>query len=120
MSYNGAIDYGLLGDYDALPDIDLIAEGIEASLQELLRGRAGQAGAAPRRPAERRRRNRTEDPTPILPSEPTRALAGTGGGHARQARAGPRRQAGAQATGGIAAAARLGRERAAVVSPPRS
>jgi diacylglycerol O-acyltransferase len=36
MSYDGGIDYGLLGDYDALPDIDLIAEGIEACLQELL------------------------------------------------------------------------------------
>ena len=36
MSYNGAIDYGLLGDYDALPDIDLIAEGIEDALAELL------------------------------------------------------------------------------------
>jgi hypothetical protein len=37
MSYNGGIEYGLLGDYDALPDIDTIAEGIDSSLQELLR-----------------------------------------------------------------------------------
>jgi WS/DGAT/MGAT family acyltransferase len=36
MSYNGGIDYGLLGDYDALPDIDVIADGIEESLAELL------------------------------------------------------------------------------------
>ncbi|MGB9185053.1 MAG: wax ester/triacylglycerol synthase family O-acyltransferase [Solirubrobacteraceae bacterium] len=36
MSYNGGLDFGLLGDYDALPDIDLIAEGISASLAELL------------------------------------------------------------------------------------
>jgi WS/DGAT/MGAT family acyltransferase len=36
MSYNGGIDYGLLGDYDALPDIDVIADGIAASLEELL------------------------------------------------------------------------------------
>ena len=36
MSYNGGIDYGLLGDYDALPDIDTIADGIDASLRELL------------------------------------------------------------------------------------
>ena len=36
MSYNGGIDYGLLGDYDALPDIGLIAEGIEEGLAELL------------------------------------------------------------------------------------
>jgi diacylglycerol O-acyltransferase / wax synthase len=36
MSYNGGMDYGLLGDFDALPDIDVIAEGIEQALQELL------------------------------------------------------------------------------------
>jgi WS/DGAT/MGAT family acyltransferase len=36
MSYNGRINFGLLGDYDALPDIARIADGIEASLEELL------------------------------------------------------------------------------------
>jgi diacylglycerol O-acyltransferase / wax synthase len=36
MSYNGKINFGLLGDYDALPDIGLIADGIEASLEELV------------------------------------------------------------------------------------
>jgi len=36
MSYNGAIDFGLLGDYDALPDLDVVAEGIEASLAQLV------------------------------------------------------------------------------------
>jgi hypothetical protein len=36
MSYNGRIEYGLLGDYDALPDIELIAEGIDVALQDLL------------------------------------------------------------------------------------
>ena len=36
MSYNGQINFGLLGDYDALPDIGLIADGIEASLEELV------------------------------------------------------------------------------------
>jgi len=45
MSYNGGLDYGLLGDYDAMPDIDLVADGIEASLAELL------AAARGRRPA---------------------------------------------------------------------
>jgi diacylglycerol O-acyltransferase / wax synthase len=42
MSYNGGLDFGLLGDYDALPDIDLIAEGIAASLAELLAIARGQ------------------------------------------------------------------------------
>ena len=31
-----SINFGLLGDFDALPDLADIAEGIEASLEELL------------------------------------------------------------------------------------
>ncbi|MEA2169529.1 MAG: diacylglycerol O-acyltransferase / wax synthase, partial [Solirubrobacteraceae bacterium] len=37
MSYDGSMDFGLLGDYDAMPDLDVVAEGIEGSLAELLR-----------------------------------------------------------------------------------
>jgi diacylglycerol O-acyltransferase len=44
MSYNGRLEYGLLGDFDALPDIDLIAGGIEASLAELLAAAREDAG----------------------------------------------------------------------------
>ncbi|HXS43028.1 MAG TPA: wax ester/triacylglycerol synthase family O-acyltransferase [Solirubrobacteraceae bacterium] len=36
MSYNGHMNFGLLADYDALPDVDAIAEGIRASLAELV------------------------------------------------------------------------------------
>ncbi|HEX6586532.1 MAG TPA: wax ester/triacylglycerol synthase family O-acyltransferase [Solirubrobacterales bacterium] len=36
MSYNGGIDFGLLGDYDAMEDIEMIATGISESLSELL------------------------------------------------------------------------------------
>ncbi len=35
MSYNGRICFGLLADYDAVEDVDIIAEGISASLAEL-------------------------------------------------------------------------------------
>jgi diacylglycerol O-acyltransferase len=35
MSYDGELAYGLLGDYDALEDIDSLARGIDASLAEL-------------------------------------------------------------------------------------
>jgi diacylglycerol O-acyltransferase / wax synthase len=35
MSYNGRMNFGLLGDYDALPDIAVVGEGIERSLAEL-------------------------------------------------------------------------------------
>jgi diacylglycerol O-acyltransferase len=38
MSYDGQIAYGLLGDHGSLPDMDLIASGIERSLAQLLAG----------------------------------------------------------------------------------
>jgi diacylglycerol O-acyltransferase / wax synthase len=61
MSYNGGINFGLLGDYDALPDIDMIADGIAESLAALKRAaqakEARQAGArAARAPVARPRR----------------------------------------------------------------
>jgi diacylglycerol O-acyltransferase len=53
MSYNGQMSFGLLGDYDAMGDIDAVAEGIEASLAELVAlarretgGRSGSNGRA--------------------------------------------------------------------------
>jgi diacylglycerol O-acyltransferase / wax synthase len=36
MSYNGGIDFGLLGDYDAMEDIEEIAEDIAEAIAELL------------------------------------------------------------------------------------
>jgi diacylglycerol O-acyltransferase / wax synthase len=36
MSYNGKIDFGLLGDYDAIPDLEKMAGFFEESLEELL------------------------------------------------------------------------------------
>jgi len=36
MSYHGGIDFGLLGDYDAMYDLDAFGEHLEASLAELL------------------------------------------------------------------------------------
>jgi hypothetical protein len=50
MSYNGGIDFGLLGDYDAMEDIDTIATGLSESLADLLSAaeavRATQEGMA--------------------------------------------------------------------------
>jgi diacylglycerol O-acyltransferase / wax synthase len=36
MSYNGQMNFGLLGDFDALPDIDTIGQNIAAELANLL------------------------------------------------------------------------------------
>jgi diacylglycerol O-acyltransferase len=42
MSYNGQMNFGLIGDYDAMPDLETVADSIAASLAELvtLAGRA--------------------------------------------------------------------------------
>ena len=63
MSYNGHMNFGLLGDYDAMPDIDVVADGIEAALAELVerarRERGEDAGAAANGRAGSSRRART-------------------------------------------------------------
>ncbi len=37
MSYNGKVDFGLLADYDAMPDLEFIGHELERSLEELLK-----------------------------------------------------------------------------------
>jgi len=54
MSYNGRIDFGLLGDYDAMEDINLIAEGIEAEIRQLLEA----AEASEKRARKRKEKSR--------------------------------------------------------------
>jgi hypothetical protein len=54
MSYNGEIAFGLLGDFDALPDIDVVADGLDEALQELVdaaRGKQGSGAARGKRSA---------------------------------------------------------------------
>jgi WS/DGAT/MGAT family acyltransferase len=46
MSYNGQLNFGLLGDFDALPDIDRIGEHLASELAHLV-SLAGEAVAAP-------------------------------------------------------------------------
>jgi len=53
MSYNGRMDFGLLGDYDAMADLDVVAQALRDSLDELL----AIAGAT-----AKRRRRRTGTP----------------------------------------------------------
>ena len=36
MSYNGGMDFGLLGDYDAMPDLETVADGVREALGELV------------------------------------------------------------------------------------
>jgi hypothetical protein len=47
MSYNGEINFGLLGDYDEMDDLDVVIEGIEESIAELLAAVDDRAAAEP-------------------------------------------------------------------------
>ena len=49
MSYNGRMDFGLLGDYDAMDDIEDLGEALRESLEELVEAAGG------RKPKRRRR-----------------------------------------------------------------
>jgi diacylglycerol O-acyltransferase len=48
MSYNGKVDFGLLADYDAMPDLEEFAEMLEESLAELLEAARTRTKAAAR------------------------------------------------------------------------
>src|ERR687897_190589 len=54
MSYNGGMDFGLLGDYDAMPDLDELGQDLEVALEELVvaakrQAKANGRGKAPRK-----------------------------------------------------------------------
>jgi WS/DGAT/MGAT family acyltransferase len=54
MSYNGKVDFGLLGDYDAMPDLDSVAQLVDESVDELLAAAREAAPPRPRRRAAKR------------------------------------------------------------------
>jgi hypothetical protein len=44
MSYDGGMDFGLLGDYDAMPDLEQLGEMFVESLDELLAAATAESG----------------------------------------------------------------------------
>jgi diacylglycerol O-acyltransferase len=79
MSYNGQLNFGLLGDFDALPDIESIGASIAAELAELVAlARDESAPTPPTQPRPRR-----ESPSPPRRSSRSRA---SGAQSARAAR----------------------------------
>ena len=69
MSYDGTLNFGLLGDYDALPDLDDLAAALRDAIAELAaaagvarsRPRATRSEAVPRRAADPRALARDRD-----------------------------------------------------------
>jgi diacylglycerol O-acyltransferase len=58
MSYNGQVNFGLIGDYDAMPGLDQLGGELEGSLAELaaVTAAAGPDGASRGAPAGAARR----------------------------------------------------------------
>ena len=48
VSYCGTLHFGITGDFDAMPDLDVLAKGVQAGLDELVRAADGARPAAPR------------------------------------------------------------------------
>ena len=74
MSYNGQVNFGLIGDYDAMADLDSFALDLEAAVRETVataRAEAETARAAERGSAARRPR-RPSSPPRLRPSDPQR------------------------------------------------
>jgi diacylglycerol O-acyltransferase / wax synthase len=90
MSYDGGMGFGLLGDYDAMADLLIVATGIEDAIAELL---ALARGEEPPRPKPARKRAaakaKAAAPTPAPLRFPARPRAG---GPAAARRAAARRR----------------------------
>jgi WS/DGAT/MGAT family acyltransferase len=80
MSYNGRVEYGLLADWDTLPDLQMLADGIDEALEELLeasRGKAATSGnGAPVVRSTRPSQPNGGAPVSILPASRSRAKRG--------------------------------------------
>jgi diacylglycerol O-acyltransferase / wax synthase len=44
MSYDGQVNFGLIGDYDGMPDLEDLAGDLEASIEELIEAAGGRPG----------------------------------------------------------------------------
>jgi diacylglycerol O-acyltransferase / wax synthase len=44
MSYDGQVNFGLIGDYDGMPDLDSLAKDLEDSISELIEAAGGRPG----------------------------------------------------------------------------
>jgi hypothetical protein len=61
MSYNGQVNFGLVGDYDAMADLDSLALDVEGAIGEVARTvpQPAKRGPAPKPPAAATSSNRS-------------------------------------------------------------
>lgn len=74
MSYDGEVNFGLLADFDAMPDVEEIAQGISDSLAELVR-LARKRGPAPSREATKLKTKTVLEDTPAAKAKKAKKKA---------------------------------------------
>jgi diacylglycerol O-acyltransferase len=60
MSYNGGVNFGLIADYDSTPDLDVLADDLRASVDELLEAAGSAEGGGVRKAGAAKRREQAE------------------------------------------------------------
>jgi hypothetical protein len=60
MSYNGRIQFGLIGDFDAMSDLDSLALDLEAAIEELSAAAPKPKKARKAKPAAAKKAKKTE------------------------------------------------------------
>jgi WS/DGAT/MGAT family acyltransferase len=56
MSYNGQVNFGLIGDYDAMADLDSFGLDLEATTQEVIKTAPAKKSAPAKKPAKKKRK----------------------------------------------------------------
>ncbi len=74
FSYCGRLFFGITGDYDSVSDIDVLRDGIEAGMRELVIAAGGPPGPAPR--ARRKRATRAAPSRPVSPDRQAAVRSG--------------------------------------------
>jgi len=71
FSYDGGVHFGITGDYDSVPDIDVLRDGIEAGVDELMAAARAVQGGGNGRPAAAARNSRARTASARTRAQPT-------------------------------------------------
>jgi diacylglycerol O-acyltransferase len=69
MSYNGQLGFGLLADYDAVPDLSVFADGLEKAIAELMQAADGVAARAEGNGAKNRTNGAKSEPLQVAAAQ---------------------------------------------------
>jgi hypothetical protein len=84
FSYDGALKFGVTGDYDSAPDIRILCDGIETGMSALVKAAQPSERPAPRAAKGKRSRGVQAAASPASGSAGTGATDASGGASSRE------------------------------------